>query len=233
MRSVQAIRPIALSVVVIAIGLLIAASIAVAIGPVSSPVEFPDAGLTEAERMAKVEAARERERQYVLDFEAGGADPRSLPRAYSETFAGWPSTLAEVAARADAAARGKVTQTHFGMSEDGLHTATSTIELSKVLKGDLGASVTVEQRGGPVPQPDGAGALWALSSDPLVLPGDELVILLRLDEAGTYRTLPGGTYRVANNKLDLIETTDPWTLGRSLEGMDVAVLEAELAPLLK
>ncbi len=216
------------------LALAVVGSVGLALGVGPKLLEaFPDVGLTDDERQARVDAARERERRYLADFVAGGEDPRALPRIYIETFAAAPSTLDEVVREASLIVRGTVVATTFTISDEGLSRATSRVSVRDVVDGEPLAEIVVEQRGGPVPQEDG-GALAALESDPIVLPGDEVILLLRAGEGGAFHTVHGGIYLVESGLIRVIETPEVFALSRSVDGMsEVAFVDAIEAALVR
>lgn len=228
------IRRVLVPVAVVVLAMAIASPVAVALGVLAKlPTMFPDLGLSDAERQARVDVAHERGRRYLLDFVASGQDPRSLPRIYYATFAATPSTIDEVVSQAALVVRGTVIETTFAFSDDGLPTATSRVAVTVVIDGASTKEVVVEQRGGPVPQELG-GALAALESDPIILPGDEVILLLRPGGGGVFRTAHGGVYLVERGQIRVIETTEESVLSAAVGDMEaVAFIQAVSAAVLR
>ena len=113
-----------------------------------------------------------------------------MTEAYSGPEA---STLAEALVRADLVVRGRVIEVMFEPSPtDGMPRATSTIDVASVIVGGARGVVKVFQFGGPVGQVDGRGALSELDVDPVLMPGDSVVLLLTFDDKLLlYRTIAG------------------------------------------
>lgn len=184
-----------------------------AIGPIFAGVmatpkpSIPPGPATPAELDALVTASRAQHRQYLRDFIASGADPRSLPRVLIPATAPVPESLSEAVRRADVIVRGRVLSTSFAIpADDNVPLATSTVQVVETVKqrqSGVCARLSVLQRGGPVPQANGGG-LAQLSTDELILAGDEVILLLqyREDLGGSYRPVPGaGTYFVSNGRV--------------------------------
>ena len=148
--------------------------------PISKPT--PPPGHSIAEAKAIIDAAHSADVQYLKNFVASGRDPRSLQRIEIAASGGIPQTLAEAVGAAQLVARASVIRTTFVSRADGFPLATSTLRLVEVLKAPASQSVGMEiqvlQAGGPVPQPmPMGGGLAQLTTDELVLAGDDVIIL--------------------------------------------------------
>ena len=140
----------------------------------------PDAGKSDAERQAAVDAGDQAEVEYVRDFVAAATDPRTLPKIAIETFGyiGY-SNPDEAIAGADVIVRGHVDSVGFSRSFRQFGSATITLAVDENLKGDPGGKkIVVRQDGGPVRQEKG-GALAYLAGNPILLPGDDVLILAK------------------------------------------------------
>lgn len=212
-------RPLLVSGAAMAMALVIVASVAVAFGVAEKlPWTDPDQGLTDEQRQARNDEAHARARQFLLDFVRSGKDPHELPPLYLSDVAPAANSLEEAAKQADLIVRGRVTKTTFEPGDGSLALATSTISIRSVIAGTASGEITVLQRGGPVPQ-DVGGALAQLEGDPVVLPGDEVILLLMSQEK-TFRTVPGGgVFLVTEGRIKTIKTTQDSTLNVSLNGL--------------
>ncbi len=140
----------------------------------------PWAGLTDAQRQADVDQAHARNVRYLQDFEARHGDPRSLPVIKVSTWQGPAPSLGSAAGQASAIVHGGVQSVRFVADPNGnLPQMIATVAVRDVGKGSVaGSTISVRQPGGPVAQPGGHGALVRLEEEELVLPGDEVVLLL-------------------------------------------------------
>jgi hypothetical protein len=110
------------------------------------------------------------------------------------------TSLDEATDVAELVVYGKVVRTEFSVPTDGeLPLATSTIRVMRTGKGEAPGEIVVRQVGGPILWAnDGEGGLAYLSTDELVLAGDE-VILSVFHDGVAYTTVPGrGVYFVRN-----------------------------------
>jgi hypothetical protein len=151
----------------------------------------PDAGLTSAERMAKIEAGRARQRDFFNQFVASGQDPRSLPRISVSPYSGPIASLKETVATADAIVAGTVSRQDFSRSGDGVERSRARISVDTIIKDStvLPDELVIDQTGGPV-LGQGGPALFQLDVDELMLKGDKGVLFLRASN-GRIWTLPG------------------------------------------
>lgn len=147
-----------------------------------TPKPTPPAGpATAADFDALVASSRSRQDQFVRDFMASRQDPRTLQRVVISATAPLIPNLGAAVAAADTIVRGRVESTSFAPSDSGTPVATSTIRITQIVKaGRLTPGqqqLSLRQIGGPVPQANG-GVLAQLETDELVLPGDDVVLLL-------------------------------------------------------
>jgi hypothetical protein len=168
------------------------------------PANFPDRGLTTAQKEQKhreLRAAFEaRYRTWFAAYVGRNPDVRSLQRRpMMATFLGVQPDLAKAVAAADAIVSGAARSIQF--SADG--GATVVFSAQQVLKGTVGPDVTIAMVGGPRPEPDFVTAYLAYAdAAPLLLPGDRAILFLQRSGApnvyevqsysGYYRT-EGGT----------------------------------------
>jgi hypothetical protein len=112
----------------------------------------PDAGLTSAERLAKIEAGRARQREFFDQFVASGQDPRSLPRISVSPYSGPIASLEETVATADAIVVGTVSRQEFSRSGEGLERSRASISVDTIIEDStsLPDELVIEQTGGPV-----------------------------------------------------------------------------------
>ncbi len=168
----------------------------------------PPPGHSFDEAKAIVAASRLLHEQYLRDFVASGRDPRSLPRGMMEATGDVPAALADAVRGAQLVARASVVRTTFTSGPDGFPVATSTLRLTDVLKAPAaqaaGVEVQILQVGGPIPQPKPIdGVLAQLTTDELVLTGDDVIILANYrTDLGVFQGLPGaGIYFVRNSRV--------------------------------
>lgn len=147
----------------------------------------PEEGLTDEERAALHARSWELNELYLKEFVAKGGDPRSLPVVELQAYTPPPVSLAEGVRSATTILRGKVGRVDFASNPDGgLPLATSTIEVDRVFLGDAAGTVEVLQLGGPMGQ-DEKGSLAQLDADPVLLAGDDVLLLLFADTKGRLR----------------------------------------------
>lgn len=188
----------------------------------------PWADKSDAERQADVDAAHQRNNEYLLDFITSKQDPRSLPvleiMAWAAPFPDLPSAVQA----ADVILRGVVESTSFEINPSGgLPIALSAVRITSLDKGVPGGSViVVRQLGGPVAQAKG-GAFARLSNDESILPGDDVVLFLRAAADGRYTTQPGtGVYFVRDGRA-YAEEANPF--GDQLSGLSVTAVRGSIA----
>lgn len=162
------------------------------------------AGLSDEQKQAVVDQTHAQNVKYLQDFEARHGDPRSLPVIKIETYQPPPASLGAAVAQATVIVHGTVRTVHFIASpEGGSPQMTATVSVHDVGKGSVaGSTILVKQSGGPVAK-GGQGALVRLEDEELILPGDEVVLLLTRSHATTpeYRAIYGaGVQFVRNGK---------------------------------
>lgn len=186
----------------------------------------PEAGLSDEQRTALHQAAHDRNSQYLKDFVARRSDPHSLSVVMVESYAAVSGTVSEVVAASDLVIEGRVTNVEFAINPSGgLPLATATVEVVRNVRGAApSTTVTVYQLGGPVANGTG-GALAELDADPLILPGDHVVLLLVAEKNGSgFRTVPGpGVMTVASDGSVTVHGEDPFAAQLNGESLDVVV----------
>ncbi|HCF99717.1 MAG TPA: hypothetical protein DEV93_04145 [Chloroflexi bacterium] len=181
-------RPYHLFVATVTVGVVAAAwittvSLAQSNGP-SSKGPHPEPWLNTSEQQAEVNAAHAANNQFLHEFEAQHRDPHSLPTVWIESWATAPVTLNLAAQNADLIVHGRVGNVAFAPNPSGgMPLSTAVVRVIGVVKGQPPQSVTVDQMGGPVAQKPN-GALVQFDKAPLLLPGDEVVLLLRRGATG-------------------------------------------------
>ncbi len=193
--------------------LTIVAGITVALAASGGPAKGqadPEAGMSDQQRSAIHAQAHALNDQYLRQFVARGSDPRGLPVVEVATYAAAPATLAEAAGQADLIVRVKVRSVTFQSDPaGGLPLATATADVVATAKGQSTSTILVRQLGGPVAQGSG-GALAMLDSDPLVLSGDDAVLLLSHDSANSYRTVNGAGVNLVHNGVVRAQDSNPF-----------------------
>lgn len=182
---------------------------------------YPRAALPPAERQAAEQAAFEQFQQrraaWIEAFQASGRDARDLPRA--ALLASYAPPKPTVAAAADAAARvvsGRVESVRFTPS------GTAT-----VFRASDGTAVELVQNGGPEPAENFVdGTLAYAENAPLLLPGDDAVLVLERGPGGTLEIQSWtGLYVVRDGRVTAVEG-NPFKA--SVDGRTVAELLALL-----
>jgi hypothetical protein len=198
-------KPLALLSTTVAALLLAAAAAAVMAQTGAGEKLFPPnpwAYKSDAERQAEVDAAHQRNNDYLASFIASGQDPRSLPVAEIEAYARPLQDLPSSIAEADVIARGLVEQTTFQPNPSGgLPIALSSVRVTSIMKGKPGAdTIVVRQLGGPVAGSKG-GVFARLDNDESILPGDDVILFLLPTSDGAYTAQPStGVYFVRDGR---------------------------------
>jgi len=165
----------------------------------------PWAGLTDQQKQAIVDQTHQRNVQYLNDFEAKHGNPRSLPVIKISTYQAGPMTMGAAVAQAEVIVRGHVDAVHFTAEPNGgMPQMTATLRVELVGKGSVSSSIVVRQLGGPVAQAGNTGALVQLEDEQLILPGDDVLLLLIHSQtsASEYRSVYGaGVIFVLNDRL--------------------------------
>jgi hypothetical protein len=198
-----------------------------AAGP-HKPQPRPGASLTGQQRAAIVAQAHARNARYLRDFAAQRRDPHSLPVIEIPSFAPPPLTLTQALSQATLVVHATVRAVAFRANPGGgLPLATATVGVLQTAKGLSAPTVTVLQLGGPVAEGSG-GALAQLDTDPLLLPGDDVLLLLRPSPAapGLYRTVIGaGVNEITNGT---VRAQDGNPFGARITGRTVPDLLAAM-----
>ena len=164
---------------------------------------FPDEGLTDEERQARISGFWERNDQWVRDFVAQGRDPRDLRVDIAENYSPGVRTIVAARDASQFAIEGRVISTTYVLrTMPSIPLSIATVEVIRVAKGSVHTElIEVLQIGGPAWTEDGKGVLQQLEGDPLLLPEQHVVLLLIPAQedsqraAGRYQTVYGaGVY---------------------------------------
>ena len=139
----------------------------------------PDAGLTDEQRRQKVEDARARQRNFATGFIPNGGDPRALKRFSIDPYSAGHTSLELSVERAHLIVVGRVAAVEYRAddSNDGAHSRAKDA-VSEVIRGPAGlTSVEVRQFGSQMITNEGP-ALVQQSTGELLLPGDEVLLML-------------------------------------------------------
>jgi hypothetical protein len=119
--------------------------------------------------------------EWLADFVARGRDPRELPPEMLEVdYWGPPMTLARAQREARYVVQGQVLTTTYvsDVRSMGFPYSIATLQVERVVKGQISMrTIEVLQSGGPEWDPEG-GKLWQIPGDPLLFPGDHVILLL-------------------------------------------------------
>ncbi len=192
-RRHDGLRISALVWVTAAMALVIGLSVAFASATGKVPFN-PWGGLTDQQKQAQVDAVHAANVKYLEDFEARHGDPRSLPVIKLSTYQPPAASVGAATAQARLIVHGRVSSVHFIADPTGnLPQMSANVTISEVGKGSLASGqIVVRQIGGPVAQPHGAGALIELEYEQLMLPGDEVLLLVTpMPDGGQYRAVYG------------------------------------------
>lgn len=133
-----------------------------------------------AEFDALIATSRARQDQFVRDFVSSGQDPRTLPRVTFTATGPRTETLEAAVSAADVIVRARVVAITFTPTGGVPNAAVAVRIADRIKAGALAAgtqTLTVRQVGGPLRQATG-GALAELDIDELLLPGDDVFLLL-------------------------------------------------------
>jgi hypothetical protein len=123
----------------------------------------------------------EQRSDWLADFVSQGRDPRELPLVNLEVdHWGPPMTLGRAQREARYVVHGRVSATTYvsDVRALGHPYSIATVQVHRVVKGQISTrTIEVLQSGGPEWDPEG-GKLWQIPGDPLLLPGDEVILLL-------------------------------------------------------
>jgi hypothetical protein len=164
----------------LALAACIALALSMAAAAASGKVPFnPWAGLSDQQKQAEVDKTHAENARYLRDFQARHGDVRSLPVIKISTWAPPSKSVGAAAAQAGAIVHGYVETVHFTANPTGgMPQMDATVRITDVGKGSVSSTIVVRQSGGPVARPGGNGALVELEYEHLILPGDEVVLLL-------------------------------------------------------
>lgn len=192
----------------------------------------PNAGarLADAELEALVAAVHVRNDEYLRRFVASGRDPRSLAVVEQHTWAGptgGTPTLDAATAKAEIILHGRVREVTFTPSPTGgLPRSSATVDVKRTVKGQVASPLIVTQLGGPQPTESG-GVLVRLDTTPLILGGDEVVLMLLRLANGSLVAVPGaGVYQIRNGHAEADHSS---AFGSSLTGLTLDELLQRLA----
>jgi len=190
-----------------------ASVLAAAGGPDKSKFVNLVAGWSDEEKQALVDETHRAERDFVVEFTNSGRDPRSLSRAPIESaYIAGQKNISEAVAVAARVVHGMVTRVSYAGFDDGRPPrSTATVQIIATLKGDDVSSINVSQTGGPLPGGQGDnGTLVYLDADELLLPGDEVVLILSEAGDGTSQPLAAtGIYFVRGGLIE-VEALNPF-----------------------
>jgi hypothetical protein len=198
-----------------------------AAGP-HKPQPSPGARLADQQRVAIVAQAHARNARYLQDFAAQRRDPHSLPVIKIPSFAPLPLTMDQALSQATLVVHATVRAVTFQANPSGgLPLATATVDVLQTARGRAAPTITMLQLGGPVAEGSG-GALAQLDTDPLLLPGDDVLLLLHPSPAtpGLYRTVLGAGVNKITNGTVRAQEGNPF--GAQITGRSVPELLAAM-----
>jgi hypothetical protein len=185
----------------------------------------------DATRIAEIEQAQKRQLEAVTRLVESGCDARNLPMVAIAHYDGdFPKTFDEALARADLVVTGHVTTTSFTVDPNSrLPRGASTLAVETTLKGRDASEITFQQEGGPMPQ-DG-GIIGHFSGAPILLPGDEVLLIAqaRADGGGYGSVYPMGIYFIRDGVMSVPDGSPcGWLDGRSVTDA-LALVRASLS----
>jgi hypothetical protein len=187
----------------LALAVCAALAISIAAAAASGKIPFnPWAALSDQQKQADVDKTHAENARYLDEFQAKHGDPRSLPVIKISTWAPASASVGAAAAEADLIVHGRVESVNFTSNPTGgMPEMDATVRITDVAKGSAGSTIVVKQSGGPVAQPGGKGALVELEYEHLILPGDEVVLIMRLSpgSTSTYRPIYGPGALIVKN----------------------------------
>lgn len=202
----------------LAAGLLVGvAAVVAADGPKTS--FNPEAGWSDADRAQVISQLKDRNANWVQDFVDQHRDPRSLPVVEFPTWSAGATSLDAAREESAVVIAGTVVSTTYVPDPNGLTESAATVVVKRVVKGAVPSTIEVRQVGGPGWSP-GGGELQQLEGDPLLLPGQEVLLLLGPEgTGGAYRTIYGaGVYLVEAGG---IQAPDSNAFAASVNGLSV------------
>lgn len=191
------------------------------------PVPAPsDVSRIIADAAARTDAA-------LTAYRASGCDPRALKQVGLSHIDGSPAlTLEETVGRADTIVIGRVRsldQLGAFSPAGGLPLSTAHVEIDQTLKGTARRTIDVRQFGGIALQPEGL-VLGHMGAE-LILPGDEVVLLVEQRAGAFWVVYPLGAVRVRGNVLDPTVTEPYGQSGTGIRAMTPAQLIARVQEL--
>lgn len=192
-----------------------------------SPASSEDPARLIAKAAARNDAA-------LAAYRASGCDPRSLKQiGVSHVDGPRPLTFEEAVARADTIVVGQVRSLDplDVWSQGRLPVSTAHVDVAQTLKGTPRRTIDVKQFGGIALQPEGLG-LGHLGAE-LILPGDEVVLLLEHRAGAFWAVYPVGAVRLRGSALEPTVAAPYQDLAAGIRTMRRAQLLArirELAP---
>jgi hypothetical protein len=190
-------------------------------------VPAPSADLSRliAEAAARSDAA-------LAAYRASGCDPRALKQvSVSHLDGDFALTLEDAVARSDAIVIGRVRSLDpldaFSPA-GGIPLSTAHVDIAQTLKGTPRRTIDLEQFGGIALQPEGL-VLGHMGAE-LILPGDEVVLLLEQRSGAFWALYPLGAVRVRGGALDPTVTV-PYEAGTAIRAMTRAQLLARVQEL--
>ncbi|PZS09774.1 MAG: hypothetical protein DLM70_01250 [Chloroflexi bacterium] len=208
-----------LTLLVVGAGLATSAVLAQSIGGGGKTAHNAEAGLSDSQREAIHAAAHAQNNAYLRTFVAQHQDAHELPVVWVQSWAAPPATLQVAAQAAGTIVLGNVLNVNFAPNPSGgLPIATARVQVARTIKGRAASVITVTQLGGPVAHGQG-GALAELDADQLILPGDQVVLLLvPLAADGMLRTVQGGGVYFVRNGVMASENSEFYKVtGHSLD----------------
>ena len=169
--------------------------------------------------MAEIDEFRKRRYESTRALIESGCDPRNLPMvAFTHLDGLPPQTLDEALQRADLVVTAHVTSTMFTVSESNLPfpLAVSMLTVDSTMKGRSSREIILYDQGGPVP--DQGGVIGIMSGNPVLLRGDEVLLLAqkRTDGDGYWSVYPVGKYYLRGGIVYVPDGSPcDWISGRS------------------
>jgi hypothetical protein len=169
-------------------------------------------------RMAEIDGFRKKRYESTRALIASGCDPRNLPMvAVSHLDGGPPQTFDAALDRADLVVIAHVIRTTFSVNEaNPIPNAFTTLAVDQPLKGGAQERILLYQAGGPIP--DYGGIVGIFEGDPVLFPGDEVLLLAqkRTNADGYWSVCPVGKYYIRDGAVS-VPAGSPcdWLNGRS------------------
>jgi hypothetical protein len=163
----------------------------------------PDVGRSDADRAMTIAQLKDRNAKWVEDFVSSGRDPRQLPVVQLETWSTGASSVADARSQSTVVVSGTVLSTTYTADPNNLTESVATVRMNGIGRGALPETIQVDQVGGPAWSPTG-GELQELQGDPLLLPAQDVVLLLvpASSSSDSYRTVYGaGVYWITGSGL--------------------------------